>query len=90
MCVTLRADTMPHPPEDESQSEIERQIAALIAAGHRREDLWVSASGRVLVDQDAGALAAHLAIFHPDAKPEEPIPPSPDSQHHPPGAGDVS
>lgn len=58
---------MPHQQlPDESSSEVEAQIAALIAKGYKREDLWVSASGRVLIDQDAGALEAHNRVFRPE------------------------
>lgn len=50
----------------EKQAEIERQIAELIARGYKREDLWVSSSGQVMIDQDAGALDSHNKVFHPD------------------------
>jgi hypothetical protein len=57
-----------NPTPDEKQAEIDRQIAELIAKGYKREDIWVTASGRVMLDQDAGALEAHNKIFHPDKK----------------------
>ena len=56
------------PTADEKQAEIDRQIAELIAKGYKREDLWVTASGRVMVDQDAQALESHNKVFHPDRK----------------------
>jgi hypothetical protein len=56
------------PTPDEKQAEIDRQIAELIAQGYKREDLWVTASGRVMVDQDAQALESHNKVFHPDRK----------------------
>ncbi len=54
------------PLPDDKQADIEKQMAELIKRGYKREDLWVNEDGRVLVDQDAGALEAHMKIFHPE------------------------
>lgn len=57
-----------NPTPDEKQADIDRQIAELIAKGYKREDLWVTGSGRVMIEQDAQALESHNKVFHPDKK----------------------
>jgi hypothetical protein len=57
-----------NPSPDEQQADIDRQIAELLAKGYKREDLWISGSGRVMVDPDAKDLESHNKVFHPDKK----------------------
>lgn len=51
----------------EVRSSVKTQVAELLKRGYKRKDLWVSSAGVVLVDQDAGELEAHNAVFHPEA-----------------------
>ncbi len=57
-----------NPTPDQKQAEIDRQIAELMAQGYKREDIWISGSGRVMVDPDAKDLDSHKKVFHPDQK----------------------
>ena len=51
----------------EVQESIERETAKLLQSGRKRDEIWISSEGKVLDDQDAGELAAHNRVFHPNA-----------------------
>ncbi|CAN5301830.1 hypothetical protein BH10CYA1_BH10CYA1_53340 [soil metagenome] len=47
-------------------TQIDRNIARLLADGYKETEIYVTASGRVLLEPEAKALEIYNKVFHPE------------------------